>query len=213
LLADLLGWVAPWYRFRRRIGRRTGRARDLATIRATEGQMAPEETELLYDLARDAAGGSIVEVGTFRGRSTVALALGGRAGRGARVYAVDPFLPFVGACGGRFGPADRTHLLRHLLLAGVAEDVWLLHLPSAQAAAGWTEPIALLWLDGDHTYEAVRRDVASWGQFVTPRGTIAFHDSLDRQLGPSRVVDELVASGGFERVGVVGSITVLERVR
>src|SRR5438876_12126224 len=173
--------------------------------------MAPEETELLYDLARDAAGGCIVEVGTFRGRSTVACGLGARAGQGGRVYAVDPFLPFVGACGGRFGPADRTHLLRNLLLCGVAEGVWLLHLPSAQAAEGWTEPIALLWLDGDHSYEAVKRDVASWGRFVACGGTVAFHDSLDPQLGPARVVDELLAAGDFERVRVVGSISVLRK--
>ncbi|HJQ84974.1 MAG TPA: class I SAM-dependent methyltransferase [Candidatus Binatia bacterium] len=211
MLSDLLGWVEPWYRFRRRLGRRRGRARDLAKVRATGGRMTAAECEALYDLAREAKDGCIVEIGTFRGKSTVACALGARAGGGARVWAVDPFIPFVGACGGRFGPGDKVALLRNLLLADVAEQVWMLHAPSTQAAAGWREPIALLWLDGDHTYEAVRSDLDAWAPFVVAGGTVAFHDSLDPALGPRRLIEELLARGGWERVRVVDTLTVLRK--
>jgi predicted O-methyltransferase YrrM len=211
LLRDLIAWVEPWYRYRRRLRRRSGRARDLAKIRATDGRMAEDEAALLYDLAREAQGGCIVEIGTFHGKSSVACALGARAGQGARVYAVDPFVPFVGVCGGEFGPADKTELLRNLLLADVAEQVWLLHTTSQHAASGWAEPIALLWIDGDHTYDAVKADVTAWLPHVTPGGTIALHDSRDPALGPFRMVDELLAGGRFERTGGVTSITVLRR--
>jgi hypothetical protein len=193
------------------MARRARRPLDLALIAATEGQMTSAEAELLYRLAREAAGGCIVEIGSFRGKSTIALALGARAEGGARVYAVDPYLPFVGLRGGHFGPRDKTALLTTLLLADVAEQVWLLHTPSEQAARGWAEPIALLWVDGDHSYQAVRTDLASWGRFLVPGGLVAFHDSVDERLGPYRVIDEALRAGDYERVCTVGTVTVLRR--
>lgn len=211
MLRELLRWVGPWQAFHRRVRRRTGRSRDVAAIRATDGELSPDEATLLYDLARTAVDGAIVEIGTFHGKSTVACALGTRAGHDLRVYAVDPFLPFTGVCGGQFGPADKTQLLRNLLLADVAEQVWLLHTTSVQAARGWRERIALLWIDGDHSYEAVRADVDAWMPFVRPGGLIAFHDARNPALGPYRVVEQLLADGTFERDGGVGSISVLRR--
>jgi predicted O-methyltransferase YrrM len=211
LLRELVRWVRPWHAYHRRVRRRTGRARDLAAIRATDGELSSDEATLLYDLARAAAGGCIVEIGTFHGKSTVACALGTRAGQNARVYAVDPFLPFTGVCGGRFGPADKTVLLRNLLLADVGEQVWLLHTTSVQAARGWSERVALLWIDGDHSYEAVQADVQAWMPFVIPGGVVAFHDARNPALGPYRVTEELLAGGDFERAGGVGSISVLRR--
>jgi predicted O-methyltransferase YrrM len=173
--------------------------------------MTSEEAALLYQLAQDAAGGCIVEIGSFHGKSTVALALGARAGHRPSVHAVDPFVPFTGALGGEFSPADKTVLLRNLLLAGVAEQVYLLHTTSVQAARGWREPIALLWIDGDHTYAGVRADLAAWDPFVVPGGRIAFHDSVDPTIGPSRIIAEILAAGTHTRVQVAGTITVLRK--
>jgi len=212
LLAELVRWVGPWWRFRRRLRHRTGRRLDLAKIKATDGQMTDDECECLYDLARTVEGGCIIEIGSLRGISTVACGLGARAGGGARVYAVDPFVPFVGLCGGRVGPGDKTHLFRNLLLADVADDVWLLHVPSAQAAQGWQEPVALLWIDGDHSYTAVRSDVDLWARHVVRGGILALHDSTDPALGASRVVAEMLASEQFERGDRVDTLTVLRKL-
>jgi hypothetical protein len=197
--------------YQRAVGRRRRQSPDLARIFATDGQMTSDEATLLYELARAARGGSIVEIGSFHGKSTVALALGARAGGGAAVHAVDPFVPFTGALGGRFSPADKTVQLRNLLLADVAEQVWLLHTTSLQAARGWREPIALLWVDGDHTYEAVSADLAAWSPFVVPEGRIALHDSIDASLGPARLIAESVAAGTYQTVQVKGTITVLRK--
>jgi MMP 1-O-methyltransferase len=210
-LADLPRWLGPWVGHRRRLLAARGRPADLARVAATEGQMTDDEAACLYALAREAAGGCIVEIGSFHGKSTVALALGARAGGGARVYAVDPFVPFVGLLGGRFGPDDKTALLRNLLLAGVADGVWLLHLGSTQAARAWSEPIALLWVDGDHSEAAVRADLAAWTPYVAAGGLVALHDSLDPKLGPRAAIDELLASKAWERVREAGTITILRR--
>src|SRR5580698_9485727 len=56
--------------------------RHLRPVHLVAGMVSLDVAELLYSLARDVSVGVIVEVGSYRGRSTVALALGSRAGHG-----------------------------------------------------------------------------------------------------------------------------------
>jgi cephalosporin hydroxylase len=37
-------------------------------------------------------------------------------------------------------------------------------------------PVDFLFIDGDHSYEGVKRDFEPWGPLVRPGGIIAFHD-------------------------------------
>jgi predicted O-methyltransferase YrrM len=39
--------------------------------------------------------------------------------------------------------------------------------------------VDLLFIDGDHTYEGVKRDFEAWSQIVKPGGWVAFHDIAD----------------------------------
>src|SRR5688500_2728947 len=56
-----------------------------------EGWFGLEEGRLLYRLAFEAdPAGAIVEIGSWHGRSTIWLAAGAAAGRGASVIAIDP---------------------------------------------------------------------------------------------------------------------------
>src|SRR5436305_15309889 len=55
------------------------------------GWLTDEEGEALYDLARACTGrGMIVEIGSWKGKSTICLGLGSRAGASVPAYAVDP---------------------------------------------------------------------------------------------------------------------------
>jgi len=166
---DLRAWMGPWRRFRRSLAKRRSLPPALARIDAVDGQISRAEAELLYELAAGVTTGVIVEVGTFHGKSTVALALGAQAGARPRVFGVDPFVTFTGEYGRTFTPAEKIPLLQNLLLAGVAEHVWLLQTTSQQAAAGWTEPIGFLWIDGDHSYDGARGDFTA----AAPRGWCA----------------------------------------
>jgi hypothetical protein len=71
--------------------------------------------------------------------------------------------------------------------------------------------VALLWLDGDHTYEGVTRDFRCWRPHLAPHAVVALHDSNDPKLGPARLIDEIVASGDFAVEARVGLTTVLRR--
>jgi hypothetical protein len=163
----------------------------------------------LYELARDARGGAVVEVGSYRGRSAVALGLGARDGGRAPVFAFDPHEPFVGVLGGEFGPADRAAFYRAMLDTGCFEHVRLVNLSSEVVAPGWRAPIALLFLDGDHTYGGVRRDWDCWSGALAPGATVAFDDATDPELGPARLIAELVEAGELEELRTVGKLRVL----
>ncbi len=181
-----------------------------AAFRATEGMISFPEFRLLHELARGVGDGCIVEVGAWRGRSTVALGLGALAGAAPPVFAFDPHDEFVGALGGRFGPEDRAAFYRAMLATGCWRNVRLLNVSSELIAPQWKLPIGLLWIDGDHRDEGVRRDFHAWLPHLAPAAKVAFDDSLDPKLGPSRLIRHLVATELFIESAVVGKVTVLE---
>ena len=215
LCLSFFAWLRVWYRFNRQWTSwvlRRGLAPRLASAAASSGMMSIKEVELLYTLARDeVAEGCIVEIGSYHGRSTAALSFGALDGSGARVYTVDPYIDFTGPLGGKFGPENKKRLLENLLLSGATENVWLINLKSEQASAGWTEPIGLLWIDGDHSYEGVKTDFECWELFVLQGGLVAFHDSTDEGIGPIKLLHEILAAGGFATVTTVDTVTVLRK--
>lgn len=184
----------------------------VAAAMAAEGSIYPEECHLLFELASCLDEGCVVEIGSHRGRSTIALGLGSQRGGSVPVYAVEPHVPFRGVLGKEFGPYDKAEFFRNVSFAGVGEVVFLINLKSEDSAKAWDRPISLLWIDGDHTYEAVKTDCACWEPFVKTNGLIAFHDTGDPDLGPYKVVQDMVSSGRFRGVKQVRSTTVLRKL-
>jgi len=92
--------------------------------------------------------------------------------------------------------------------------------PSSDARRNWRRPIDFLFIDGDHRYEAVKRDWEEWTPFLRPAGFVVLHDALvmangwtDEQSGPLRLVRELGDSPpGYERVDSADSTVVYHRV-
>lgn len=171
-----------------------------------------EEAMLLYFLAREVQSGCIVEVGSYRGRSSVFLGKGSLDGASAPVYAIDPHKSFIGVLGGVFGPKDRTAFYRAMLNNECSEIVSLINLSSELFSSSWKEPISLLWIDGDHSYEGVKRDFECWLPHLQTNATIAFDDATDPKLGPRKLIDELIASKLFEEVKSVGKIVVIRQL-
>lgn len=179
---------------------------DLALVDATEGWLSLGEARALRSLARAVpAGRAIVEVGSYRGRSTVALGLGARRGGGATVYAVDPHAPFVGARGGRFGPEDRAAFYANVVRANVGDRIALVGLTSATVARAWTRAdVGLLFLDGDHRYESVRADFEAWAPHLSEGAIVAFDDCDYADV--ARLIGELESVGRIFPVGSEGKV-------
>jgi predicted O-methyltransferase YrrM len=167
------------------------------------GWLTDEEGEALYELARACRGdGVIVEIGSWKGKSTVCLGLGSKAGNSVPVYAIDPHADY------RFGDF-KTNVDR----AGIAELVRPIPSLSQAAADGFGEPIELLFVDGSHEYELVLEDFEKWVPKVVDGGWVAFHDTTWTQ-GPRKVVGQGVyRSRRFKDARfVVGSTTVARKV-
>jgi len=176
-----------------------------------EGMVSEEEAKLLYAVAEGCTQGCIVEVGSYRGRSTVALAMGARDGSQPKVYAIDPHEPFEGILGGQFGPEDRRAFFEAMLKTGAYSNVRLINLSSEVVAPGWKEPIGVLWIDGDHRYEGVRRDFEAWAWSLTRDAIVMFDDATNTSLGPYRLIQELIATGMWKHVGSVGKVVAIAR--
>lgn len=182
----------------------------IRAIEQTEGATSLADAELLFQLARECHEGCIVEIGSYRGRSAVALALGTQGGANLPVYAIEPHEKFTGVLGGQFGPEDRGAFYRHMLSTGTYRTVRLVNLTSRIVAPGWELPVGLLWIDGDHRYEGVRSDFDLWEPHLTEHATVAFDDAANRDIGPYRVIQELIASGEYRMVQD-GKLSVLQR--
>ncbi|MEM7199463.1 MAG: class I SAM-dependent methyltransferase [Planctomycetota bacterium] len=162
--------------------------------RDVSGWLTAREGRWLHDAARQVpAGGTIVEIGSFLGRSTICLARGAQAGATPtpRIVAVDPHL----------GSPKHAHLLQceetyaaflaNLERAGVRDVVTPRHQTSVAAAAEFDAPIDLLFIDGAHELDLVRADFEHWFPKVRVGGRVAFHDSW-HMLGPHRVTTSIL---------------------
>jgi len=172
-------------------------------IAGVPGWLTDEEGEALYELAKRCEGrGVIVEIGSWKGKSTICLGLGSRAGNNVRIFAVDPHADY------RFGDF-KANVER----AGIADLVTPIASLSQPAAADFHERIELLFVDGSHEEALVEEDFDKWVPKVVDRGWVAFHDTT-WTAGPRRVVGRRVyRSRTFKDVRfVVGSTTLARKV-
>ena len=142
---------------------------------ALEGLLAIQETRFLYRLAKDAR--TVVEIGSFRGKSCVLMLEGAKAhgNTDVRITCIDPHEP---THFGAFKDEDHDAFEATIGAHGFTGRVNHLRMYSHDAIAGWDgTPIDVLWVDGDHSYEGAKTDFVDWAPFVRPGGVIAAHDA------------------------------------
>ncbi len=170
-----------------------------------------EGTFLYHAAGRTIAGHAIVEIGSFKGRSTICLAKGALASGRTRVFAIDPH------CGNRehqrqFGRIDTfDDFKRNLAEAGVAHAVQAIRDTSVNVAAGFGRRVGLLFIDGNHEFQAVRDDLRCWLPLVDAGGFVAVHDSW-QIWGPHAVTARLLLSSRqVRRPRLIDTMTVVEK--
>ena len=163
------------------------------------GWLSRSEAELLFELAAAVpAGQDIVEIGSYLGRSTAFLALG--AGPDRTIHAVDPHTS------GRLQlikgePLDTSgQFLRNMAEIGVAERVEAHVARSVETARAYSgRPVGLLFVDGNHSEEAVFADGLEWSAHFAPQCAVALDDIA--WVGVEKGVERLVARGTLQPVG------------
>lgn len=121
---------------------------------------------------------SVVEVGSFCGRSTVALACGAQR-RERAVITVDTHAGDIFQLE-RLGtqPSSEPVLRFNLAFADVESAVEVLTMTSVEAASAYDDPrpIGLLFIDGWHTEEAVVADARAWSAHLAEDPIVVFDD-------------------------------------
>jgi predicted O-methyltransferase YrrM len=169
------------------------------------GHLGENEIRFLGLLAACTPGqGAIVEIGSFKGRSTVMLAkVASHYGRGP-VSAIDPHNSPILV---QQGASSYEEFQKSIRGAGLEKHVEAHVAYSEDVAKSWNRPIRLLWIDGDHTYEGAKKDLDGFLPHLVPYGVVAFHDALNAFPGPIRVfVEDVLRSDQFGAAGFVHSI-------
>jgi MMP 1-O-methyltransferase len=185
--------------------------KELSDVYKVPGMLTAQEVDCLFQLAQVNDGhGVIVEIGSWKGKSTIALARGAAATHREKIYAIDP--PAVQPEEG-YLEDTRAEFMANIKRAGVHDQVVPMIMTSENAARGWSQPIRLLWIDGDHRYEPARLDFNLWEPFVVDGGIIAMHDTI-RKKGPKRVLWENVfRSNRSQDIAIVDNITAAKKVQ
>lgn len=153
-----------------------------------EGWLLESEGKWLFNAARSLGRhANIVEIGSYKGRSTCSLAFGCR-GTKKRIFAVDTF---------DGGPdLQRYDSFQEFCLnikrCELSEYVEPIRGISWEIAKTWNKPIYFLFIDGSHIYEDVMADFASFFPHVVLGGTVAFHDVHESKPGVLKAWNETI---------------------
>ncbi len=174
-------------------------------LEGVEGWFSPEQVARVVALASAVpATGRIVEIGSFRGRSMIAIARS--APEGAEIVAIDPH------AGNDRGPqeiegfedeaaVDSKVFLTNLERAGVRERVTYVRKFSHDALDDVPGPIDLLHIDGAHRYKPASDDIATWGAKVVDGGSVLVHDSFSSVGVTLALATTLAFSGRWRYAG------------
>jgi predicted O-methyltransferase YrrM len=167
-----------------------------------------DEAALLYRLARRVPrGAAVVEIGRFKGGTTLMLA--SALPDGAELWSYDLHVALRPDLTGAQLDAELEQALGRY---GLTDRVTLV-VGDSRTAAPPPRHAALVFVDGDHTYEGARADYERWRELVVPGGDMLFHDAVDvggygnHYPGIARLVAEIERDDrDFERRADTGSI-------
>lgn len=151
-----------------------------AQTHGIDGWLSREEQTCLYNLAKRATPGDlIVEIGSYKGLSTVHLAAGARmSNKQAMVFAIDPFCPNVPRDGNSSYRDYFGAFLDTIHRCELGDYITALQGFSRQMVDRLPkEEIDLLFIDGDHSYAGVQEDFDLYFPKVGVDGLVVFHDS------------------------------------
>lgn len=168
------------------------------------------ELRTLYKLAAACPAGTVaLEIGSHLGASACYLAAGLSAVRG-RLYCVDTWQNETMPDGQKDTYADFQTNIQGL------QDIII---PIRKASTELTQvdietPLGMIFIDGDHSYAAVKHDFTLVKEWLAPDGIIAFHDfSHENFEGVTRVVGEALASGEWILRGNINSLAWIKRAK
>jgi hypothetical protein len=203
------------------------------------GQCDHEKIDALCQIARQCCSGDLVEIGVLWGKSAFILARLARCYDIGNLLCVDPWSieyltqhdekGLVDSVSRQWDTEEALIVFEMNLLPYNANHVNYLRLPSTDGAQHYRQHqsattasfgttdycgnIAILHIDGNHSYAAAKADILAWSSFVIERGWIIVDDYIwPYGNGPKRAGDEFFAenNGKISTAFVIGSALFLQ---
>lgn len=171
------------------------------------GWLSLEEGLLLYKLTKKLyRKGTIVEIGSFQGKSTVFIASALKDENCGNVYGIDPHKGETTAGKKEYAPSFKA-FLKNVRQFQVDEFVIPIRKTSEDANRGWKRPISLLFIDGLHDYLHAKQDLELWLPHLVSGGVVACHDAFSPYPEVFKAVhEELFESGTFRYISFTNSV-------
>jgi len=171
-------------------------------VRNERSWMEQDAFDLLIKYAQ-AAKGDIVELGTYRGGSTEAMAL---VAPNITVWSIDkytdPTIPQLPEYNPIWLYENVFKNLGNIVLMVGETDV---------IGRNWKLPLWCLFMDANHDYEPTWLNFRIWSRHVIPEGYVIIHDYCEEHKGVYNMVNDLLDAGVWIKVEQAGSMIVLQR--
>jgi len=185
-------------------------------VSGVDGWLSEGQAHRLWSSARalDPAA-QIVEIGSYRGRSAILLALA--APPGSQIVAIDPHAgndrgPQQWEGTSQEGQNDNRLFNANLERAGVTGVVRHVRAPSQGALGEVNGQVSLLYVDGAHRYRPALADIQAWGARVAPGGTMLIHDGFSSVGVTLALMRALFANRHWAYRGRTASLVEYERI-
>jgi predicted O-methyltransferase YrrM len=169
-------------------------------MRGIDGWFSEHEGRWYARFARSLVGGTFVEVGSWKGRSTSFI---GRIcnAHGSRLVCVDHWRGSNDSLAHTYEAALAIEDVEQTFRANMRAlgiEVEVLAEPSVVAADRFAPAsIDRLFLDASHDEESVARDLEAWAVRLRPEGVMAGHDYGGRHAGVKEAVDAFARRRGM----------------
>ncbi len=198
-------------------------------INAVKGFLADDEAAALYNYAlKSTQKGPALEVGSYCGKSTIYLGCAAQKNDSV-VFAVDHHRGSEEhQLGEEYHDKDLydtsvqlmdtfKEFRKNMRKANLEDTVVPIVSSSKVAAKLWHTPLAMVFIDGGHSFAAAEMDYRSWAVHVQIGGILAIHDLFPNPdeggQAPITIYRLALASGLFEELEVVNTLGILRRIQ
>ncbi len=193
-----------------------------------KGFLEKQEAESLYQFAKKYSSlGPCLEIGSYCGKSAVYLGAAVKENNQI-LYSIDHHKGSEEQQPGQefFDPdlLDETgkgintlpFFLETLDKADLCDYVVPIVSTSVEASEVWSEPLAMVFIDGGHSDQAANDDYDFWHPHIMQGGLLAIHDVFpnpeDGGRPPFNIYTKAKESGLFKEVDMINSLALLERL-
>lgn len=183
---------------------------NLKLVETFEGWLTQKEMIALYNLAKQSEG-LIVEIGSWKGKSTSCLALGSLDGNNVLIHAIDPFTGSTE----HMLKGETTYKEFKNNISKLPEQTFQLIIPfittsELKYSSYFDKEIKLLFIDGAHDLISVMRDFSNYYQKVADDGIIVLHDfGVQGWAGPTHLGECLIKE--FEDCEIIDSLLIIKK--